>query len=428
MSKFSTEDLNLDDIIENLQKNSSKNKNKNKSSNEKIDYNDDYNEYSNQNDKIDEEKKFKNEIYGDGLVDYYRIVGALSSDSQKVINKKCDQKLAEYHHDKIASKLKNLSPVEAKRMKKIYEAQYELIREARTVLTKSENRKYYDLQKKNADSISFNNKKDSFENFKKLQESKITEENKEIAQLDFKKKSKEMSKKHGFDDDINLKQKDYHMDQTDFKRRLEDEKLSREMQDVDYLPKNIFQHRNFNLNEFNKNFEIMQKKKDKKQKDKEGDKSIVQWEGIAAYNDHGASGNEYVSLEDGSYEDLYKSSKAQDYVHANILDSDDDESIGSLDSDIADDIDVSYVEGHNKNKKKTAKSYDELLRERENDETLFDKRDVKSDLWKPVTDNPFNVSHQLGEIIGNDIQDKKINKPSKSKYEAYKALMQDGKF
>lgn len=423
MSKNLPEDLDMDDIIENLKKNVSKNKNKTNPT-KKINF-----EKEPQTENINYEKKYKNEIFGDGILDYYKIIGASQNDSQEVINRKCNQKLAEYHHDKIKSKLKDLSSEESIKMKKIYEAQYDLVREARSVLTKPENRKYYDIQKKNANSDSFINNKDSFENFKKLQDSQVTEENKEMVQLDFKKKSKEMSKKHGFDDDLRMGQKDYHMDKSEFKRRIEDEKLSREQQDVNYLPKNIFEHRSFNITEFNEKFDMWQKKKEKKNKDKGVDKSIVQWEDVAAYNDHGANGGNYMAIDDdGAYEDLYKKSKGKDYLYADNLDSDDDQSLDSFDSDIADDIDISYVEGHNKNKKKTVQSYDKLIKERENEAALYEKRDVKSDLWKPVTDNPFNISHQMGEIVGNDIMDKNNKKASKSKYEAYKALMQDEKF
>jgi hypothetical protein len=89
------------------------------------------------------------------------------------------------------------------------------------------------------------------------------------------------------------------------------------------------------------------------------------------------------------------------------------------------DIDVSYVDGYDKDKGKTMKSYEEMLKERELDESKFENKQFDS--WKDVTENPFNISHknQLGEIIGEDITNKKSSKSKKEMYDAYKALLYD---
>jgi hypothetical protein len=443
MSKSLSDDFELDDIINNLRKSVAKNKEKKNNAGNSIQSDnkkkfqsfsdpdpttsDKNTEHKKKEANSNQEKKIRNELFGNGVPDYYKIIGVSPSDSQEVINKKCNQKLAEYHHDKIKAKLQKYPPEERKKQQLKYEAQYELVREAREYLSNSEKRKYYDLQKKTAESSSFVNTKDSFDKFIKLQESELTEENKGLAISTFAQKSKEMDKKHGFDSDLKCGQKDYHIGKDEFKRRLDDIETQRTQQDADCLPKNMFEHGGFNNKEFNRQWERMQKQKDKKKNKKDDDRSIIQWEGIAAYNDHGASGGNYMALGDGddAYEGLYKTSKEEDYIFSTKIGSDDEASLSSVDSDIMNDIDVSYVDGYDKDKGKTMKSYEEMLKERELDESKFENKQFDS--WKDVTENPFNISHknQLGEIIGEDITNKKSSKSKKDMYDAYKALLYD---
>jgi curved DNA-binding protein CbpA len=430
MSKNLSDDFELDDIINKLRK--SVEKNKEKKGNKKQE-DSDMSDIHHQSDKtseskkkdndINQEKKMRNELFGSGVPDYYKIIGVSPSDSQETINKKCNQKLAEYHHDKIKAKLQKYPPEERKKQQLRYEAQYELIREAREYLSNPEKRKYYDLQKKTSESSSFVNTKDSFDKFIKMQDSEMTEENKNLAISTYKQKSIEMDKKHGFDSDLRCGQKDYHIGKDEFKRRLDDIETQRTQQDADCLPKNMFVHGGFNNKEFNRQWDMMQKKKEKKKNKKEGDRSIIQWDGIAAYNDHGASGGNYMALgeDDNTYEGLYKTSKEEDYMYSTKLGSDDEESISSFDSDLMNDIDVSYVDNFDKDKGKTIKSYEQMLKERELDTTKFENKQFDS--WKDVTTNPFNISHQIGEVVGEDITNKKTAKSKKEMYEAYKALL-----
>jgi hypothetical protein len=421
MSKNLSDDFEIDNIIENLRKNVEKNhKEKTEKKTEK---NPEY--IRSEENNINQEKKLRNEIFGNGGPDYYRVIGATPNDSQEIINKKCNQKLAEFHHDKIKNKLKNLSPDEAKKMKKLYEAQYEIVRAARSNLSDPEKRKFYDLQRKTAESSSFVTKKDSFQKFIELQESQITDDSKKTAELEFEKLSSEKSKKAGMTGNIGSSA----LDKKDLDRRIMDAKTQRDQEEIEYMPKKIkgFEHGGFNNEEFQRQWELQQKKLEKRKKKKDGDRSIIQWDGVAAFNDHGASGGNYASIEgDDAYEGLYKTSKEQDYMFADKIGSDDEESISSIDSDIVDDVDISYVKGFDKNKNKTMKSYEELLKEREADTALFDNRTMTSKSWKPAMDNPFSVSHQLGEIIGgDDVIDKKPKNSKKEMYEAYKALMQE---
>jgi hypothetical protein len=422
MSKNLPEDFDLDNILENLRKNVEKN-HKEKQKEKKTEKNPEY--IKSEENNINHEKKLRNEIFGNGVPDYYRVIGASSSDSQEIINKKCNQKLAEFHQDKIKNKLKNLSPDEAKKMKKLYEDQYDIVRTARSNLSDPEKRKYYDLQRKTADSSMFVSKKDSFQKFIDLQDSQVTEESKKTAELEFEKLSAEKSKKAGMVSNIGSGA----LEKKDLDRRIMDAKTQRDQEEIEYMPKKIkgFEHGGFNNEEFQRQWELQQKKLEKKKKKKDGDRSIIQWDGIAAFNDHGTSGGSYMSIEgDDAYEGLYKTSKEEDFIFADKIGSDDEESLSSIDSDIMDDVDVSYVKGFDKNKNKTMKSYEELLKERDGDTALFDNRTVSSKSWKSTIDNPFSISHQLGEIIGgDDVIDKKPKSSKKDMYDAYKALMQE---
>jgi hypothetical protein len=422
MAKFLSEDLELDDYINNIKKSIEKNK-ENKMNNESLN--------TQKSEKIEKntennDKKFQNELFGDGLPDYYKIIGVSQSDSHEIIVKKCGQRMAEYHADKIKSKLMKYPPEERKKQQKRYEAQFELVREAKEYLANPEKRKYYDLQRKNIESGSFYKSKNSFEEFIKAQESEINENNKTVAISTFKTKSNEMDKKHGIkrSSDDKYGKDNYHMDKAEFSRRYEDMSTLREQQDADCLPKNIFQHSSFDIKEFNKHWELKQKIKDKKKNKTTDDRSIIQWEGVSAANDFGANGGNFASLDGGddAYEGIYNKTNENDYIFAKTLDSD-EESISSLGSDMSD-IDISYVDGFDKNKDSTMKSYQDKLKEREKDEVLFDKRTVTDVSWKDVTQNPFNISHQMGEIVGEEIGNKKMTqKDKKVTLDAYKSLM-----
>ena len=90
-----------------------------------------------------------------GMPDLYKLINALPTDSQEIIKKKCTEKMAKYHPDKIAPLLIKV-PIEKREIeKKKLMSQYKLIKEAYTTLRDPEKRKYYDLQKKTIDSKNF---------------------------------------------------------------------------------------------------------------------------------------------------------------------------------------------------------------------------------------------------------------------------------
>lgn len=427
MSKKPTDDFELDDIINNIKKSVDKNKKKKQDSDNESHLS--FADKSEAKEKINE-KKLKNELFGDSIIDYYAIVGASREDTQETIVKKCNQKMAEYHQDKIKAKLLKYPAEDRKKHQTRYQMQYELIREARDILINPDKKKHYDMQKKSADNSNFINKKQSFEEFIKLQESEMTDEKKQSALLTYKTKFAELDKKHGFDSTKKYNNEEYKFSQDDFKRRYEDIEIERSQQDADCLPKKMFENGGFNGVEFNRQWDLMQKKKESRKTKKSGDKTIIQWEGVSAFNDHGACGGNYVSITEDNedFGDLYTTKKEKDFVFASKLDSEDEKSLSSIDPDLEEEIEKSCkndYDTHNKNKSK--KELDRLLEEKMRERNVMTTQFHMKD-YRDVQQNPFNVSAQMGEIIGNNIcekEEKRTVKNRKEMLEAYKALMYD---
>lgn len=377
-----------------------------------------------------EAPKKKRDVSNDASegIDYYKVIGASPTDSQADILRKYKEKVTKYHPDKVRKYIEQYPPEERAKKEAMYAQQYALIREAEQFLKDPEKRKFYDMQRKNNRDLSFVDHRKDFENFMKLQDSSTTDGSKKLSEIAFKQKVTEMDAKHGFDSGKKYDKESYKLESKDFSRRLNDLQIERGQQEALCAKKDIFDGRVFNQVEFNKRFEADKKKREKQRKSKSDDRSIVKWEGVAAAYDHGASGGQYMSLDDDGkgYEDLYATGDDMDYAYARKLDSDDEESLSSLDDALLEDVDVSYVKGHDKDKHQVAKSYDELLKTRERDAAIFEGRKYDN-TWGDVKANPFNPSHQMGEIIGTDMLDVKAldtdRKMKKEKIEAYKALI-----
>ena len=375
----------------------------------------------------DDDHKMKNDIYN-GVPDYYALMGVSPNDSQDVIFRKCTEKIAQHHPNsaKVISKLNKYPPEERVKQQQKYMMQYELLSEARENLTKPEKKKLYDLQRKSVNSNTFANIKSSFDEFVKLQEADMTDDKKENARLTFDMESSKMDKKRGFDSKKKYDKDTYSWDSKETRRRVGDLETQRQQEEADTMPTMMFAQGQFNLKDFNKAFEKDKKKREKKSK-KSDDRSIIKWDNIGTLDDGGASGGQYASIhnndDDGedAYERLYDDKKFVGSKFASRLDSDDD--IDSECSISSDDIDVSYVDGHNKYKKDTFRDYEKRLAERERATTQFDS--MKKDEFIDVTENPFSISHQFGEIVGENISESKMSK--KEMFDAYKSLMYDRK-
>jgi curved DNA-binding protein CbpA len=359
-----------------------------------------------------------------GTVDIYKVIGVSPSDPNDVIRKKCNEKMAKYHPDKIAPLLKKVPTEQRLKEKKRLDMQYKLVKEAYTILIDPQKRKFYDLQKKTIDSKNFSRQKQSFDDFIKLQDSEINEHSKKNAENGFKMGFLELDEKHGF----NREQlKDKALEKKDFDRKMGDLLMSRELQDVECVPKKLFEGDRFDPIMFNREWEKKKRHDEKKSKVKAGDSSLVLWDDIAASNDVGLSGSsDYVSI-NSNYENLYSTDAHNSSIYASRLDSgsDSDDIISSGD----DDIDVSYVTGHNQGKQDVMDRFKKLEEMRKKEEDDYDKRQISDGSWKSVFENPMNVSSQMGSVVGKEV--KMLNGPRKQKninkglIDAYKQLLYD---
>jgi len=111
----------------------------------------------------------------------------------------------------------------------------------------------------------------------------------------------------------------------------EDMITDRNNADIEYAPKNLFEGRSFHQKEFNKQFEKELRRR-KRKGETPGDRSLVEWGGIHAGNDYGASGgSDYVPITN-NYGELYVEDKVNSSLYASRLDSPVDyseESVGS---------------------------------------------------------------------------------------------------
>ena len=106
----------------------------------------------------------------DVKIDYYKIIGCDPSMTQKYVIEKCNEMLAKYHPDKIISKIRQYPMEERARQKTRFDTQYNLIREASKILKDPAKRKYYDIQRKAAESQSgadFISHRAAFEEYKR---------------------------------------------------------------------------------------------------------------------------------------------------------------------------------------------------------------------------------------------------------------------
>jgi len=358
-----------------------------------------------------------------GMPDIYKIIGVSQDDDHNTIKRVCNEKLAKYHPDKLAPIL-NKYPAESRpKEKKRLLMQYKLIKEAHSILRDPQKKKFYDLQRKTIDSKNFAKQKSSFEEFIKLQESEINEHSKESAKSSYQMKTLDMDKRTGFD---RKKLEDAPLSKADIDKRMQDLMMERENQDIEYVPKNLFEGKCFSPESFHKEWEKQKKRDERRSKNSNNDRSIITWGGVGAANDVGIGGStDYISAT-GDYSDLYVENN-KGSLFAQRLDSSSDTEEESVSSD---DIDISYVSGHNADKKSVMSRYNEYEQSRKVEDDIYESRGFNDEnVWKSVLDNPMNISSQMDNIIGKDVKQldgfKKKKHLNKDYAEAYKQLVYD---
>jgi curved DNA-binding protein CbpA len=365
------------------------------------------------------------------LPDYYKILGVSPTDSNEKIKSIGMQKLSSLHPDKISTKLLKIpAGKERDSEKKKLEMQYKLVHEAFNELKNPDKRKFYDLQKKTINNKDFIGQKNSFESFIKLQDSEVTEHTKQSAGVKFIMSKDELNKRRNFREE-DIKAPPLSKDEMNFKFTSLEAQRDAELNE--YSHKNRFETKSFNLVDFNKNWDKMKKKEERRGKKNITDNTLVAWEGISAANDVGLTGNnEFISV-DANYDDVFienSNSKFAKVLDSENYSSDSDDSDYDFNNEDEFNNPDKYVSGHNLNRSKedlnkrmidfqTKRSIDIDIQET--------KKHTDKEYWNDVMNNPFSVSAQMGSVIGNDIKQLGLSKKSKylseDKIEAYKQLI-----
>lgn len=396
----SSRDSEMNDIVNNIIKgveNNKKNRNPKK----------EQNNHKSQNDYISD------------IPDYYKILNVFPSDSQERIMERANKKLAKYHPDKIKSQIMQYPHEERQKQAKKYESMYKLIMDARDTLLNPDKRKYYDLHLKSSSNNVSNHKK-SFDEYKLRQEKAGNfDEKKKVAEIEFQKSIKVMDKKRDFDSTKKMGQTEYKIDHGAFNQMMDDCKFTRKQDEADCMPK----YQKMDNETFNKQFEKVKIKKERKRKPKNDNKSIIKWEGLSAYGDHGSSCGNYMKItQDGEYDDLFEETEEQTYQYTKLT-SDDEHSLSSVDDDLMEDIEC--IGGNYASKQMTMQDYETKMKEREIDDSHFDKRQSNDGSWGNIMENPFNISCQMGSIVGKDMMNDNQNKMNKNMMDACNQLMYD---
>lgn len=340
-----------------------------------------------QKEKDTHDEKIKSTIK-ETAFDYYKILGVEPTATQLEIKRAYQSKLRKRHPDKVPATKENL-------------AIYKLLCEAGDLLSDPLERKAYDMQRKlDQTSKSFESQRDSFKEFKKLQEQGMTEENKSIAKLHFEKGLADMDRKHGY----NRSQSDDKMTKDESKRRTDDLMMLREQELLELSHDNLFEGTTFDHAKFNKLFEKQKKKESKKSS------SLAKLDnGVTAFNDYdGESGG--VGLD--QYDNLYAEDNFNDYnsnfasIGSGLIGTKSDnqeQSEGGDDLDISlDSLDEDDYNSHNKGASKESldAAMKKLMAEREGETSQFEN--MAPDEFGSVMDDKFGISSQFGFMIGTD--------------------------
>lgn len=396
-------DEKLDDIINRMSKSKSSTSNKKKET-EEINYDDV------EFDQLDEKTKKAYSDLFQGMIDVYKIIGVKDTDTQETINKKCAEKLKKYRPDNHSELVKKYPEDEQPRELKRLGHQYTMIRDACSILRDPKKKKYYDLQKKTVHSKDFFSAKDSFDTFRKLQDSKVNDKTKKLAESNFKLQSLDLDKKHGFDRNLFNQDK---LTTEETNRRYDDLDFARESEriEIELAQKDMFDGKPFDPESFHKAFAKQARREEKRNAKKgNGDRSLMKWEGISASNDVGLSGNSnYISID--NYEDLYAENNFGESSNwaSKLNSSSESGSESSSESDFDDDkfqderYDKYRFDGHSKGKEATMSRFEDMMNRRNQEDKDYDNRKYEDrNTWKSVFENPMNISSAMGDIVIGD--------------------------
>jgi curved DNA-binding protein CbpA len=308
-------------------------------------------------------------------INYYTILGVKETDTIDVIKRAYKKKIRKYHPDR------------TKDVSKSGKEKYKLIRLVGEVLIDPMKKKAYDFKRNNNNNaFSLETSKKNYEEFIKLQSKEDTEENRKLAKLSFEKGVKELNEQHGY----NPEEDDEVLTQEDFANKMTDYELLREQEDIEFTQKDLFKGGEFNNDNFNKMFLASMKKNPAKF----NSNSLVRAQELDTYDPYNvdyAPINSSLLYDEGPFEGSHPN-----YSGFNVSGDD-------YDSDSDDSIDISGIELEKDEKISVDDMESKMKQFMEERDTELNNDDVFNleGAHKNLMDNKFNISSQLGFIVGD---------------------------
>ena len=341
--------------------------------------------------------KLKDEVSREGY-DFYSILGfidlpdkARENLTKKEITKNFAKKLSKYHPDRVPKDISKEERAE-------YNAMFNLIKKAGAVLTDPNRKKAYDMERGvNKSSTEHWKKKDDFDSFIKAQQKEATEENKQNAELEFKKGLSEFKSKHGAD-----KLSEIALTVDESKELFDTRDTIREQEELEWMPTPM----KFNNNkEFDHKTFMRAFEKDRMKKKKKGE--LLSYDDIDTFSSNNCgSFNNYGDNYGGLYNDE-KFSGTSDFGGVSNSDNDNDDDNNDNDDDdelksiASDDINEDRF---TLDKPLSKLSTDDILASRLAERDELDKlmKDRTVNRFKSSIDDKFGPSHGLGFMVGTD--------------------------
>ena len=334
--------------------------------------------------------------------------------SKRDISKNFARKLKKYHPDRVPRGISKEERAE-------YNAMFNLVKKAGAVLTDSNRRKAYDMEKSVVKSSGYFNQQNDFKEFIKMQEREVTEEGRRSAELEFKKGLSEFKQKHGAD-----KLPETAMTIEESKERFDNLDDYRDQEDIELMPTRMeFKGgKKFDHKTFMKAFERDRVKRARKKG--QGNGNLMSYDDIGTFNE--SSENSGFGIND-SYGDMYNDRKVSgNNQYGGISDGSgsgsDSDDLASIDSD---DLDEDrYTADIPMSKSTTDDLMNARMAERDELDTLYKDRSV--DRFESSMNDKFGVSAGLGFMVGTDkfgdqIQRKKYKHQNEDEVNAYRRML-----
>jgi curved DNA-binding protein CbpA len=331
-------------------------------------------EVNNDKRKTSENKKKKS---NDLLLNFYEVLNVSEDSSLAEIKKQYRKLVTKYHPDHGGDS-----------------SLFALVQRAFESLGTEEKRKEYDhalqIERKSRSSNHSSYKK-QYEDFVKLQDTELSSKGKDFAQLEFNKTLVELDSKHKFDRSRYDDEKVNPLTKGEINKRFEDLVLTRDQEDIELTPQKVFGDGPVNSANFNAYFDFM--------KNNNGVGELTQHTGVPGAWNNDVGTDNFTSI-NSNYGDLYDDGDFSGNLTFGSLKANFGKPLNkNIDENTLKNIKpVDYVEGHKVIDKNYMDEVQKRLKQREQDDTMYDKREMTSDTdWN--TDSQmggYGFMHQVG--------------------------------